>query len=825
MRPGIGLGHASVHGSRMDSLLRDLRFGIRMLLKRPGLSAAVIVTFGLGIGLTTTVFSLVNGTFLKGLPFERADRIVLLGRTNPSRNVEFAAIDGHDIADFRSQQTTLEALGALSLGPVNLAEEQGRPERYAGGFFTREVFDVLGVRPILGRTFREGEDRPGADPVMVIGYNVWRDRFRSSPDVVGRTVRAHGVTRTIVGVMPEGFAFPDREDVFLPLQIDLSASERGQGPQYIVIGRLRDGVTTEEARAQASTIAGRLAAEYPEADRALGATVRTFNEQLLGGRAVGLMLTMLAAVIGVLLIACANVANLLFARASTRTREVAVRTALGAGRGRVVRQLMAEVLVLAFAGGAVGLGIGMLGVAWFEALAAISPPPFYITFGLDHRVLLFVLGATVFSGVAASLFPAIQTSRTDIVGALKDEGRGVSGLRMGRFTSVLVVAEVAVSCALLVGSGLMVRSIVQLKTLPMPFATEHIFTARLALPAGEYPDTASRVRFYEELLPRLAAIPGVEAAALSDGLPASGNGTRVFEVEGGSYPTADDFPLAREGIVTEGYFETFQVRVLRGRAFSRSDRRESQPVAVVNESFVRRFFADGDPIGRRVRMGVRDTTARWLTIVGVVPDLYMEGIGSQDRSAAGFYIPISQSGVGTGVSVALRRRGDPMGVTPAVQAAVMSIDADLPIYQAMAMNGVIDRQTWIYGLFGRLFMVFGFAALFLAAVGLYGVMSFSVTRRSHEMGVRMALGARGGELVWLVLKKGIVQLAIGLAIGLGLAALATRPLQFILYNVGARDPAVFGAVAATLALVGLAASFIPARRVTRVDPVIALNAE
>ena len=809
----------------MDSLLRDLRFGIRMLLKRPGLSAAVIVTFGLGIGLTTTVFSLVNGTFLKGLPFERADRIVLLGRTNPSRNVEFAAIDGHDIADFRSQQTTFEALGALSLGPVNLAEEQGRPERYAGGFFTREVFDVLGVRPILGRTFREGEDRPGADPVMVIGYNVWRDRFRSSPDVVGRTVRAHGVTRTIVGVMPEGFAFPDREDVFLPLQIDLSASERGQGPQYIVIGRLRDGVTTEEARTQASTIAGRLAAEYPDADRALGATVRTFNEQLLGGRAVGLMLTMLVAVIGVLLIACANVANLLLARASTRTREVAVRTALGAGRGRVVWQLMAEVLVLAFAGGAVGLGIGLLGVEWFESLAAVSPPPFYITFGLDHRVLLFVLAATVFSGVAASLLPAIQTSRTDIVGTLKDECRGASGLRMGRFTSVLVVAEVAVSCALLVGSGLMVRSIVQLNTLPMPFATEGIFTARVALPAGEYPDTASRVRFYEELLPRLSAIPGVEAAALSDGLPASGNGTRVFEVEGGSYPTADDFPLAREGIVTEGYFETFQVRVLRGRAFSRLDRRESQPVAVVNESFVRRFFVDGDPLGRRIRMGVRDTTARWLTIVGVVPDLYMEGIGNQDRSAAGFYIPISQSGVGTGVSVALRTRGDPMGVTPSVQAAVMSIDADLPIYQAMEMNGVIDRQTWIYGLFGKLFMVFGVAALFLAAVGLYGVMSFSVARRSHEMGVRMALGARGGELVWLVLKRGVVQLAIGLGIGLGLAALATRPLQFILYNVGARDPAVFGAVAATLALVGVAASLIPARRVTRVDPVIALNAE
>jgi predicted permease len=359
----------------------------------------------------------------------------------------------------------------------------------------------------------------------------------------------------------------------------------------------------------------------------------------------------------------------------------------------------------------------------------------------------------------------------------------------------------------------------------MPFATENVFTARLNLPAEEYADTASLVRFYDELLPRLAAIPGVEAATLSDGLPASGNGTRVFEVEGRSYATDDDFPLAREGIVTDGYFETFQTRVLRGRAFSRGDRRESQPVTVVNQSFAQRFFPDGDPIGRRIRMGVRDTTAKWLTVVGMVPDLYMEGIGNNGQSPVGFYIPISQSGVGNTVNIALRTRGAPMSKTTDVRAAVTSIDPNLPIFRVMSMVGVIEQQTWFYRVFGTLFMAFGFAALFLAAIGLYGVMSFSVSRRSHEMGVRMALGAQGEQLVWLVLRKGVVQLAIGLGIGLGLAALATSPLQFILFGVQARDPAVFGAVVATLALIGLAASFIPARRVTRVDPVIALNAE
>jgi putative ABC transport system permease protein len=809
----------------VGALLRDLRFGLRMLLKRPGLSLAIIVTFALGIGLTTTVFSIVNGALFKGLPFEDADRIVLLGRTNPARSETFGGVDAHDFRDFQAQLTAFESLGALSVAAVNLAEGENRPERLTGGFFTKEVFEALRVRPILGRTFREEEYRPGGDPVILLSYEQWRDRFHAAPDVVGRTVRAHGVVRTVVGVMPEGFMFPDREQLWLPLQLDLAASARGQGPGYFVVGRLRDGVSLADARTQASTVAARLAQAYPDADRGRGATIQTFTQQVAGGRIAALILTMLGAVIGVLLIACANVANLLLARASVRTREVAVRTALGAGRAQVVRQLMVEVLVLAAAGGALGFGFGLLGVRWFERAVALNPPPFWITFGLDHRVLLFVFGATLFAGIASSLFPALQTTRTDIVATLKDESRGGAGLRMGRFTSVLVVAEVAISCALLIASGLMIRSVVKLRTVPMPFTTERVLTARINLPQTAYPDTAARVRFYGELLPRLAAIPGVEGATLSDGLPASGNGARVFEVEGQSYATDEDFPQAREGIISDGYFETFQVRVLSGRTFLPTDERGSQPVAVVNESFVRRYFPDRDPIGRRIRMGVRDSTARWLTVVGVVPDLYMQGIGNNDASPAGFYIPIAQSGVGSLVSLALRTRGAPTAVTPQVQEAVTAIDADLPIFRVMTMEDVIAVQTWFYRVFGALFMVLGFAALFLAAVGLYGVMAFAVTRRAHEMGVRMALGADGGQLVWLVLRRGVVQLGVGLAIGLGLAILAAQPLQFVLYGVRARDPAVFAAVVTALALVGLAASLVPARRVTRVDPVIALNAE
>jgi len=809
----------------VGAFLSDIRFGIRTALKRPVFSLVVLVTFGLGIGLTTTVFSIVNGALFKGLPFEAADRIVFVGRTNPARNVRFTGIGTLDYLDFKEQQTAFSGFGAVDIRAVNLAAEGSRPERYTGGYFTHDVFELLGVRPILGRTFREDEERPGAAPVIIISYELWRDRFGGSPDVLGRSVRAHGVARTVVGVMPEGFAFPDREQVWLPLTIDPSAAERGQDARHFVVGRLRDGVSKEAAKVQMGSIAARLEREYPEADRGLGATVMTFTEQMFGGRITPLLVTMLGAVIGVLLIACANVANLFLARTSSRTREMAVRKALGASRVQVVRQLMAEVLVLALAGGSLGFAFGLLGVEWFKAALVNNEPPYFITFGLDYRVLLFVLGATVFSSVASSLFPAIQTSGTDVAGALKDEGRGVSGLRMGKFTAGLVIAEIAVSCALLIASGLMIRSVVRLRTLPMPFTTENVFTARINLPDLDYPDTASRVRFYEELLPRLAAIPGVEAATLSDGLPASGNGARVFEVEGGSYPTDDDYPTALEGIVADGYFETFQVRVLRGRSFSQSDRRGSQSVAIVNESFTRRFFPDGDPIGRRIRMGVHDTTVQWLTVVGEVPDLYMQGIGNNDASPAGFYIPISQSGVGNFVSIGLRTRGAPMAVSAAVREAVTSLNPDLPIFNVLSMVEVIAQQTWFYHIFGTLFVLFGAAALFLASVGLYGVMSFSVTRRTREMGVRMALGARNEQLVWLVLRRGVVQLGVGLAIGLTLAALATRPLQFVLYGVQARDPAVFGVVVASLALVCLAASFIPARRVTRVDPVIALTAE
>ncbi len=807
----------------MDQLRNDLSFAIRMLFKNPVLSAIVVLTFGLGIGLTTTVFSIVNGAIFKGLPFEDADRVVALGRNNPSRDIQNMGVSVHDFVDWREQQTVFAELGAINNQTINLAAPDERPERFAGSRVTANFFDIVRVHPILGRPFAAGEDEPGAEGVIVIGYDIWQQRYGGARDVIGKTVRANGETRTIIGVAPEDFAFPFNQQIWIPLEIDATATERGTGPQYLGVARLADGVSLDQAGAQLASIAARLEQEYPESNEGVGATIQPYTETFIGTQVYALLFTMLGAVIGVLLIACANVANLFLARASVRTREVAVRTALGASRGRVIQQMMVEVMVLSIVGGAVGLAIGYGGLEWFGAAISTNPPPLWITFDLDARVVIFVLTTVLFSSLFSGLIPAFRATGGSITEVLNDEGRGSSSFRMGRFSGGLVIAEVALSCALLITAGLMIKSVVQLKTVDLPFAVDNIFTARLNIPQAEYPDSASHIQFYEALLPRLQAIPGVQAATLSDGLPASGNGSRVFEVEGESYATDNDFPVAREGIVTPGYFDTFETPILAGRPFSAMDRTESLPVAVLNETFVRNFFPAGDPLGRRIRMGRRDETAEWLTVIGVVPDLRMEGIGNNDSSPAGFYIPIAQSGVSNFVSIALRTQGAPMVMTPAVRGAVTSIDPNLPIYNVMSMEGVIGNQTWFYRVFGTLFMVFGFVALFLASVGLYGVMSFAVSRRTQEIGIRMALGAEGGGLIRLVMKRGIIQLVVGMALGIGLAALAAGPLQIVLFEVSARDPLVFGMVVTALAATGLLATFVPARRVTRVDPVLALT--
>lgn len=796
-----------------------------MLVRYPMLSLVAILTLGVGIGLSTTVFSVVNGGLFKGLPFPNADRIVSVFSSNVAQRQPQLPVSVHDLAVYESSQTSFEVMGAYRPVPFNLSVEEGRPERFLGGQLTIGAFRVLGVQPILGRGFQEGDDQPGAGNIVLLGHDLWRDRYGSAPDIVGRTIRANGMALTVVGVMPPRFAFPFRESLWVPLRVDPLATKRGEGPRYQVIALLKRGVSAGQAAAQVATVASQLERDFPGTNRGIGAGVMPYTRTMLGPEIYALLYTMLGAGIGVLLIACVNVSNLLVARASLRRREVAVRIALGAARGRIIRQHLTEVVVLAVAGALVGIGLSVLGMRWFIQAMSVNPPPFWITFELDHRIMLFVLGLIVLSTLFAGGLPALHASRVSAGAALKDDSRSSTSGRLGRFSSGLVIAELAVSCGLLIAAGLMIKSVVQLKNVPMPFEIQNILTARVDLPADDYPDSAASIRFFEQLLPRLRAVPGVESATLSDGLPAAGNGAIPVQIEGKAYSHDSDYPLAREGIVTPGYFETFQTPLVRGREFATSDTAAGQPVAIINESFARVHFPGVDPIGRqmkRIRPGSKEP---WLTVVGLVPDLLMEGIGNNGASPVGYYIPIAQSDVANSVRIAVRTRGDAVAMTPFIRSAVTSLDPDLALDEVSSMRQVIDRQTWFYTTFGTFFMAFGICALLLAAAGLYGVMSFAVTQRTREMGVRSALGAQGSQLIALVMRRSVVQLGIGVVLGLVLALFAAGALQPVLYHVDPRDASVFVLVVATLVVVSLVASLLPARRAARIDPVRALGAE
>jgi putative ABC transport system permease protein len=525
----------------------------------------------------------------------------------------------------------------------------------------------------------------------------------------------------------------------------------------------------------------------------------------------------------VLLVACANVANLLLSRATARAKEVAIRTALGASRLRIAGQFLAEALALAAVGGVLGTGVAWAGVRLLDDAMTRDGIPFFVDIRLDGAALLFVLATALAATLAAGLLPALQASRAVVGDVLKDETRGSSSFRIGRASRAIVVLELALSCGLLVGSGLMIKSVTKLRTVDFGFETRGVLTARVGLPEGKYPDGASQLRFYEELQARLAALPGVEAASLGTTLPAAGTLPRDrLALEGRAYAAERDYPLTGAGVVAPGYLAVFGVAPARGRDFTSGDRAGALPVAIVNESFARRFFPGRDPIGRRIRVGGPATKEPWRTIVGVAPDLYASG--PNNREPDGIYVPVGQSPQRF-LSVALRTRGDPLALTPAVREAVTGIDADLPIYNVKSLPEAIHDQTWFYDVFGVVFMTFGVVALFLASVGLYAVIAFSVSRRTREVGIRMALGAQGRDVLGLVLRQGAAQIAVGLVLGLSLAAVVAQFMTRLLFQVEPRDPGVFAAVVVTLSLTGAAACLIPARRATRVDPLVALRSE
>jgi len=806
----------------MTGLLRDLRVAARSLSRHPGLASLAIVALALGIGLTGAMFSIVHGA-LRELPFAESQRLIHLERNNLAQDIESMEVPILDLLDWRQAQTSFEALAAFYTGTANMAGDGQRPERFEAAFISPQAFPMLRVEPALGRWFRAEEEGPAAAPVAILGYALWQERFAGDPDVLGRTVRINSEPHTVIGVMPEGFEFPIAQELWLPLRLDPAEYPRGSDEQTTleVFGRLRDGVSLDQAALEMATVAQRLAREYPDSNAGVGSVLKPYTEEYVGEEPRQLLWTMLVAVFGVLLIACANVANLLLARAALRTREVAVRSALGAGRGRLLLGFLAEAAVLAAAGVVAGLALAWVGIAAFNRAIANTDPPFWIDIKLAPTELAFVVGLGLVAALFAGLVPALQGSGAGFNAVLKDESRGSSSLRLGRFGKALVVAEVALSCGLLVAAGLMIQSVVNLRTLDYGFAAEEVLVARLGLFENDYPDEVVRQRFFDEVTERLATLPGVETAALTTAPPGAGTGGDEVEIEGRDYARPQDVPVTRRALVTPGFFATYGSAVEVGRDFGPQDRQGAPPVVIVNRSFVRRQLNGEDPLGRRVRLGGPEGGEPWRTIVGVAPDLVMGG-WNEDSEQDGLYVPLAQSDARF-VTLGVRTAGDPLALADAVRHEVNQVDPDLPLYWVDSLAGLIASNNWHYNVFGTLFMVFGFAALFLATVGLYGVMAFSVSRRTHEVGVRMALGAQTGQVVRLMFRQGATQLALGLLIGLGLALALSRAMVVALFRVEPWEPRIFLLVVALLAVTGAAACLLPARRAARVDPVVALH--
>jgi len=789
-------------------------------------TAIAVVALALGIGLTTVMFSIVYGALHRGLPFDGAERLMHLERANPTEGISSMEVTIHDYRDWRERQRAFTQLGAFYAGTVNIRGTE-RAERYDGGFMTANSFDILGVAPVLGRSFRPEEEEPGATQVVLLGHRVWQERFGGAPDVLGRTVTVNGEVGEIIGVMPEGFEFPILQEVWVPLRLDHRTLERGTGTTVEVFGKLADGVTLDAAMTEFAGITEQLAAEYPETNEGVTAVMKPYTEEFIGDEERGILYSMLFTVVLVLVIACANVANLLLARAAVRTRDLAIRSAMGADRWRVVFQMLSEAVVLAAVGAVFGTGIAWIGITFFDRAVSVTNPPFWLVFKLDLPILLFVMGISMLAALVAGIIPAIKASSADLNAVLKDESRGSSGMRIGRLSRVLVVGEIAMSMALLVASGLMVKGVVTLDNEEYAIPTANVFTARVGVFPERFPDAEARARFWEDIERRVAELPGVQAASLTGSLPLTGAFGGRLSVDGESYEADRDLPFARFAAVTPGFRETFEVDVLQGRWLESTDGIDDPLVVVVNQAFADRHFAEGQALGRRIRLGGLQSEQPWREIVGVVPNHRMEGVGdpgAEEIDGPGFYLPLAQYDLRF-VSIAARVDREPLALSAGVRDAVGAADPDTPIYFVQTLEQAMEQNLWFYRIFGNLFLAFGLAALFLASVGLYGVMSFSVSHRASEMGVRMALGARAVQVMSLVIRQGLGQIVVGLVLGTGLAIVIARGLTLLLYQVEPWDPVTYLGVFAVLILTGLVASAVPARRATRVDPMVALTAE
>jgi putative ABC transport system permease protein len=811
----------------MDSFIKDIRYGVRGLLKHPGFTGIVVITLALGIGASTAIFSIVNSVVLRPLPYHTADRIVAIQELNAEgrRGQSTAA----NFFDWRAQQTVFEHLAAIKTTTTNLALSD-HAERIDLAQTNANFFDVFGLSPQHGRLFIPQDEQAGHEPVVVVSNALWQRRFGSDPTLVGRPITLDGKNYTVVGIAPPGFQYPDKTELWLPplrlvpeLFPDQDVTQSRRMGYLAVVALLKPGVSLQQAAGEMETITARLRQQYPDTNNRRFNRVVSLHEHLVGDTNKLLWL-LLGAVTFVLLIGCANVANLLLASGASRQKEMAIRAALGASRWRVIRQLFTESTILALAGGALGLLIAFWGLA---AITKLLPADFprLNEVHIDLRVLGFTFGASILTGILFGLAPALQSSRSDVQDAIRETGRGTSGSRrQSRFRQALIVVEVALSVVLLAGAGLLFRSFLRLQSVNAGFVSEHVLTARLTPSGTNYVNDADYVKFYKQVIEKVGAIPGVQDAGLINTLPLYKGPTAGFRVEGRPVTTPDKWPSVNYRVVSANYFRAMGIPVLQGRAYTDRDDENAPRAMIVNQKLVQEIFPDENPIGKRITFGGTDANGqpRWFEIIGVVANVRSVELREEPNPELYFS---AQQDLWPAMSLVIRSTIEPSSLSASVRQAVNEVDRSVPVADVKTMDHVVSESItqprfnlFLLGLFGAVAMV-------LSAAGIYGVTAYTVTQRTHELGIRIALGAQVGDVLKMILGQGMAVIGVGLVVGLAAAFALTRLLRTLLFGVGENDPLTFVAITAILVLVALIACYIPARRATKVDPLTSLRAE
>jgi putative ABC transport system permease protein len=809
-------------GEHMDVLFRDLKYAIRSQVKNPVFTIVAVLALALGIGANSAIFTIVNAVLLRVLPYQNPERLVMIWENMQRRGgPEQEWTSPSNFADWRDQNQVFDHLIAFNdWGPT--LTDYGEPEQLQGGAVSHDTLEMLGVSPVIGRTFAPEEDRPGAQRVAILGDGLWKRRFGSDPSIVGRTIMLDGEAHTVIGVLPSGFNFPFivGGDIWRPLTPSIPDGCTRGCIILRTIARMKPGMTLDRAQTDMSTIARRLEEEYP-GEKGVDVTVVPLRDQIVGPAKPALLI-LLGAVGFVLVIACANVANLLLARSTVREKEISIRMALGASRQRLIRQLLTESVLLGVVGGAVGLALAYWTV---RLLVAVSPPgvPRIDEVSVDGRVLAFTLGIAVLTGLVFGLVPAFQTTKPDLNQSLKEGGRDSrAGAGTHRLRSGLVVAEVALALMLLIGAGLLFRSFGELNHVDPGFNPANLLTVNINLPPGRYSEPEQIRLFYRQLFERLGALPGVKAVSGASSLPLGGRYTdSSFIIEGRPIPPPDEVPAVWYSAIAPDYFNTMGMRLLEGREFNETDQGDSSRVVIINETMARRHWPTEDPVGKRISGG-RGDNPRWREIVGVVKDVKHFGLDAP--APATMYLPLSQVPARF-LTLVIRTQTDPATLAPDVRREVWALDSNLAVTSTSTMDELVAASTSIPRFITTLLVAFASLAVVLAAVGIYGVMAYGVAQRSHEIGIRMALGAGRGHVVGMIVRQGMLLTGIGVAIGLGGALALTRLMRTLLFAISATDAATFVAVPLVLVLVALVATSIPAARATRVDPMQALRCE